>query len=146
MNHTTPLPAAAGLLAAALLLGGCASLGPMYESGPTDTTVTLIGMGRPFMCTGGVAYQLNTVVKDKATTIRVPVGQRVQLSSYIYITGYNVTSSCSPTISFIPAPGTSYILNSGLADGQCFTELVREKADSPTGVVPEPTLAGLGCK
>ncbi|MFL6659465.1 MAG: hypothetical protein ACJ8GW_15410 [Massilia sp.] len=145
MIHATPLQAAASLLVAALLLGGCASPLPYYESTPTDATVTVIGMGRPAMCTGGAGYRFNLQWKDQSTSIKVPVGQRVQLSSYIYIQGYNVTSSCNPTLSFIAAPGKSYILNAGLANGQCFSELVQEKADSPTGVAPEPTLAGLGC-
>jgi len=132
------------LPAAALLLGACSTL-PTYEPKAADATISFVGMGRPSFCSRAGQFDLDVIEADGYRTAKVPTGSRITIWNFMSFDGYNVVSSCSPTLAFTPVSGKSYILNAGLADGKCFIELVREDKSRPTGVALEPSLAQPGC-
>ena len=121
----------------AAVLAACGAV--PYQPGPNEVLapVKLVGLGSPRMCMDGKLYSLSA---DKSETVKVPVGQRITLGSYMYFDGYNVSFSCMPQLSFMPQAGLSYVSNAGLRDQRCFVELVREDASRETGVAPEPSL------
>lgn len=127
-----------------LAAGGCTVL-PVYAPTPKDVRVTVIGLGQPTMCTSGTSYRLETGMHGKHRSVMVPTGQRVRLSSLMQFSGHQVISTCQPALSFVPQSGKSYIFNAGLAEGQCFSELVAEDKTTATGVAPEPSLGGPSC-
>lgn len=110
-----------------------------YQPAPNEVLapVKLVGIGSPRMCLDGKMYSLSV---DNHQTVKVPVGQRITLGSYMYFDGYSVSFSCMPRLSFTPAAGSSYVSNAGLVDQRCFMELVREDNTRDTGVVPEMTI------
>lgn len=133
-------------LASALLLAACNAL-PIYQPEPREpvTTIKLIGMGSMSLCKGGHHYQLKSEVIDGFTTIRVGTKERISLTTFMQFQGYNVISSCHPSLSLIPEPGIGLVANSGLSNGSCFMEIVREDASRPSGVALEPTLKAPQC-
>ena len=141
-SMTARLMAACCLLAAA----GCNTL-PAYTPAPAEKTVTakLLGYGKPFMCTQGKRYSLDVHESGGYQTTQLPVGSRVTLWRYMSYQGYQVTSSCTPMLSLIPKEGVGVIINSGLADGKCFIEAVREDVARDTGVALDPTIGGPAC-
>jgi hypothetical protein len=141
-SRITRLAAAVSLLA----FGGCSTL-PTYEPAATEKTVNvqLLGYGAPSMCVDGRKYRLDAKESAGAITTQIPVGQRVTLSRYMTYAGYQVTSSCNPSLSLIPKEGVGVILNTGLADGRCFIEVVREDRARDTGVALEPTVGPPAC-
>lgn len=140
--HSISLRLAASLTV--LAAAGCSVL-PIYTPTPTDARVTVIGIGRVSMCTKGAGYQLEPVTAGKHAIVMVPTGQRVQLTSTMQFSGHQVISTCTPSLAFTPAAGKSYVFNSGLAAGQCFTELVVDDKSTASGVAPEPTLTRPAC-
>jgi hypothetical protein len=135
-----------GAAAAACLLCACAAPLPTYQPQPSDVHVSVIGTQRLSMCVKQQSYSLAT--RDDGNgkrSISVPAGARVMLSNYMSYQGYNVISSCHPSLSFKPLAGTSYFLHSGLSAGQCFIELVRADNSSATGVAPEPSVGEPAC-
>jgi hypothetical protein len=138
----------ARLLAVCCLLAsaGCNTL-PAYAPAPAEKTVTakLLGYGKPFMCKEGKRYSLDVSESDGYQTTQLPVGARLTVWRYMSYQGYNVISSCSPTISLIPKEGVGLIIHSGLAGGKCFIEAVREDVARDTGVALDPTIGAPAC-
>ncbi len=143
MNHTmttnrTTLRLLIG--AAALLLSACHTL-PTYQPVAGDPTVSFVGMGKPSFCTKAGRFQLDVTEADGYRTARVPAGQRISMWSYMSFQGYQVITTCMPTLAFTPQTGSAYIVNAGLNNGKCFIEVVREDKSRDTGVALE-TSAG----
>lgn len=131
--------AAAGVLT---VLGGCSPL-PTYqpEAHERMVTATWIGMGTPHICKAGRNYKLEVAKTDGLPTTRIPVGERVVLWSFMHFQGYQISFSCKPSLSLVPAEGKDLLINSGLASGKCFIEAVRSDPSHPNGVTLEPSSA-----
>jgi hypothetical protein len=138
----------ARLIAACCLLStaGCNTL-PTYVPAPAEKTVTakLLGYGKPFMCKQGQKYSLDVNEAGGYQTTQLPVGNRLTLWRYMSYQGYQVISSCTPMLSLVPKEGVGIVISSGLADGKCFIEAVREDLTRETGVALEPTIGGPAC-
>lgn len=129
-----------------LAMSGCTTL-PTYAPAAAEKTVPvqLLGYGAPYMCVGGTKYKLDYKESAGAFTTQIPVGSRVTLWRYMSYAGYQVTSSCTPMLSLIPQEGVGLIINSGLANGRCFIEAVREDRTRDTGVALEPSVGAPAC-
>jgi len=141
-HHIARLSALAGLLS----MAACHSL-PTYQPAPNEavTTAKFIGMGQPYMCRGGIRYKLDVLMRDGFRTALLPTEQRISVWSAMSYVGYNIVSTCAPSIGFVPRAGTGVIVNSGLASGQCFIEVVRDDPSQATGVATEPTAGAPAC-
>ncbi len=131
-----------------LLLSACSIL-PTYQPGNGEAMVTVraLGPGAYSMCKNGVRYQL-PFERDSAghDFLRVPVGERIGLSAFLFYSGYQRNISCSVGLSFIPQAGETYIANEGYRAAQCFIELVRQDDTRETGVVEDKTVDFYYCK
>jgi hypothetical protein len=134
---------AAAILAAAVLP---ACMLPVHPSAPNDVTVRSVGLvGHTRMCTSGVDYRVPEQLEDGFRSSRLPAGKQLTVSRVMSFQGYNVTSTCTPALAFTPAEGKQYVINAGLVDGKCFIELVREDANTESGVAFEDSLAQPSC-
>lgn len=130
-------------VAVALVLSAC---GTPYQPAPGEVLapVKLVGIGSPRMCKDGKIYNLTT--EGRTETVKVPVGQRIAIGSFMYFDGGYMTYTCNAFLSFVPEAGKSYVSNSGLREQQrCFVELVREDPAKETGVVLEPSVGPAYC-
>lgn len=133
-----------GLVAAVLFLQACVTT---YVPLPGEkmATVRTVGFGTTQMCKDGKMYWPPQAAGD-SKAVSVPAGQRLTVGAHLVSDGYQVIHYCRPFLSFVPVEGRSYVLNSALTgEGRCFVELVRDDADSRTGVAVESSVAGAAC-
>lgn len=138
-------------IAAALLapfaLAACNTI-PQYTPAPNEkqTTVRLLGWGKPYMCRKGEMFSL-PLVEDKGNyKTQVPTGERIGIMNYISVQGYQVVSHCTARASVVPRDGVTLIVNSILPEaGKCGLDVVREDESKETGVAPEPSFGGFTC-
>ncbi len=127
-----------------VLLSACTL--PVYQptAGETLVSVKLLANTTVQLCKDNVKYSLNQDATGQA--VQVPVGGRIDLNSYMYFTGYNVSYTCFPVLSFIPQAANTYVLDTGLRDNKCYIELVKEDKSIDTGVSIDTSVAGpSGC-
>jgi len=138
-----------GRLAAAcslLILGGCALPTYVPQQGETLTTAKLYGFGKPFMCKDGKSYQLEVGKgADGGDVVQLPVDKRVAIWRHLSEQGYQVITSCNPTLSLVPRQGVTLAIHSGLAKQGCFIEAVREDASAASGVAFETSVGRPAC-
>lgn len=92
--------AIATALAAAALLAGCASLSPYpFQPGEPTAVVNLTDVPSPWFCVGGTNYKF---VPDKQQRALVPVGKRIAVNSFVYLSGYQSYWTCTVGMSFVP--------------------------------------------
>lgn len=132
---------AAGLLTP-LLLAACAIRQYQPGSGENAARVRLMGMGELSMCRAHLKYRL-PVHEDgqgKRWTY-LPVGERIELTSYSSVADGAGTAYCTASASVIPSEGITLIVNSTTpAFNSCGLEVVREDESSETGLSVEPSL------
>jgi hypothetical protein len=71
--------------------------------------------------------------------LKVPVGQRVTLYRNFVVSGYQVTYSCFPGMSFVPAAGLKYYADFEIRDDRCGFFVFRIKPDSRIGIALDET-------
>lgn len=133
-----------GILAFFMLLQGCVST---YAPAPDEKTATVrsVGFGQAQICKEDRFYFLPTA-NEIADGHIVPAGQRLTIGAHLISSGYPATYVCRPFLSFIPAPGQIYVMNSALDGyGRCIVELVRADPSSKTGLAIEPSVAKAEC-
>lgn len=136
------LAAAGGLL----VLGGCALPTYVPQQGETLATAKLYGFGDPFMCRDGKSYRLEVSKgADGGDVVQLPVDKRVAIWRYMSVQGYQVITSCHPTLSLVPRQGVTLAIHSGLAKQGCFIEAVREDAGTDSGVALETSIGRPAC-
>lgn len=126
------------------LLQGCVAT---FAPAPTDVMVTVktVGFGSPQICKDGQMYWA-PVMKDVPNAIGVPVGGRLTIGAHIVSDGYQVVHYCRPFLSFVPAAGNVYVMNSALSgEGRCVVELVREDLSRSSGLALEPSVDRANC-
>lgn len=123
---------------------GCA-ISPPYPFAKDEKTASMkfLNMSGAKMCRGGEFYQL--APPEGKSEALVPVGARISVGTYMSYSGYNVTYTCYPFLSFEPKEGVTYILHNGLRGDKCFVELVREDKKAETGVSFEPSIGPRDC-
>lgn len=126
------------------LLQGCVAT---FTPAPTDVMVTVktVGFGSPQICKDGQMYWA-PVMKDVPNAVSVPVGGRLTIGAHIVSDGYQVVHYCRPFLSFVPAAGNVYVMNSALSgEGRCVVELVREDLSRTAGLALEPSVDRANC-
>ena len=124
--------------------GGCATNEPyVFSQGEKTASVKFLGMGRPSFCRSGKFYSFTPV--ENSSAVRIPVGERISVGTYMYFSGYNVSHSCYPFLSFMPKEGVTYVIDSNVRGNKCFVELVREDESKATGVGIEPSVGPRDC-
>jgi len=124
---------------------GCAS-SPRYKFTKNEprVEVTNSGYGGVSMCKDYKYY--TPVSKEKNSgVIMVPAGDRITLMKNVFFSGYNVSFSCYPRLSFIPKEGEKYIVNADISPEGCYVELVKLDGSKETGISVEPSVAGASC-
>lgn len=125
-----------------LILVGCATPYP-FATDEKRASVKLLNMSSVTMCRGRELYRL-TAAEGKSE-VHVPVGERISVGTSMSYSGYNVTYSCNPFLSFLPKEGMTYILHNGLIGDKCFVELVQEDKKVETGVSFESSVGVRDC-
>ena len=125
-----------------VLVTGCAS-NPPYPFTKEEKKAYLKGVNNVAMCKDGSFYTVTTPEGAKAAPI--PAGGRVSLGTYMSYSGYNVTYSCYPFLSFNPHESETYLINTFVRENKCYIELVREDQTKETGVAFEPSLGPRDC-
>jgi hypothetical protein len=129
--------AIATALAAAALLAGCASLSPYpFQPGEATAVVNLTDVPSPWFCVGGTNYKF---APDKQQRALVPVGKRIAVNSFVYLSGYQSYWTCTVGMSFVPDADHRYLVNLEMRDQACRLEVYREGADNRIGLDLEPT-------
>ncbi len=137
VRRVVPAIAACALLS----LAGCGLPTYVPQSGEPLATAKLYGFGKPFMCKDGQRYQLDVKEAPNGdSSVALPVGKRITVWRYISTQGYQVITSCNPSISLIPQQGVTTAIHSGLGKNGCFIEAVREDLQSDTGVALDTSL------
>lgn len=127
-----------GVLAAGV--NSCAGL-PAYvpDSGAELSAVRLspnMASDSLGMCTERGAYTL--VPKDGV--VYVPDNTRVRIWRAYVTSGYHVTYSCAPGISFTPRPGVAYYADFEVRAEHCSLLVYRRAPASRAGVALDPTI------
>lgn len=133
-----------GVAAAGALLQGCIGV---YVPAPDEPMVTVrsVGSGRPQLCKDGKFYWAPEA-QDVRDGVRVPAGRRLTIGAHMVSDEYSAIHYCRPFLSFVPAQGQSYIMNSALhGDGRCVVELVREDRTTHIGLAIESSVARPVC-
>lgn len=132
---------AAGLLTP-LLLAACAI--PQYQPGSSEKAarVRLMGMGELSMCRAHLKYRLPVHEDGQGRRwTYLPVGERIELSSYSLVAEGAGAAYCTARASIIPSEGVTLIVNSTTpAFNSCGLEIVREDESRETGLSVEPSL------
>jgi hypothetical protein len=123
---------------------GCASL-PAYtfQPGEITATVNLKGVPAPSFCAGGTMYKFTP---DKQGRAHVPVGKRIDVNSFVYLSGYQQYWTCHAGMSFVPEASLSYLVNLEMRDQACRVEIYREGASNRTGLDLEPSFGRPSCR
>lgn len=131
------------LVVSGLLVAGCATTQPYQFSSGEKNALLKKGAGIS-MCKDGKFYRLPPVDGESATPIPAD-GGRITLIAAMTYSGYNVTYSCYPSISFQPREGETYLVNSFVRGDKCYAELVREDLVQQTGVAFVPSIGPRDC-
>lgn len=132
------------LIGVTLLLAGCV-INPPYTFTPAEKTasLTLLNMSKATMCKDSEFYSIAR--PEGKTDAPIPTGERISLGTFMQYSGYNVTYTCYPFLSFIPKEGEKYILHNFVRNEKCYVELVREDNSTVTGVKYEQSLGPRNC-
>lgn len=143
-DSTASLRATVAALAAAAALSGCAGL-PLYtfKPGEPSAEVNLTGIPSPSFCVAGTAYRF--AADKKTQRAPIPVGQRVAVRSFVYLSGYQQYWTCNAGMSFIPEAGRGYLVNLEMRNQACRLEVYREGAANRIGLDLEPTFNRPSC-
>lgn len=129
---------------ALLAISGCTTLSPYVPANDEKTaSLRLLSTRSVAMCRAGTLYSVSA--PDGGNVVRIPVGERISVGTYMSYEGYNVSYSCYPFLSFLPKEGETYVVHNFIRGNQCFIELVREDKTKPTGVVFEPSVGRRDC-
>jgi len=131
------------LLVLCLAMSGCKVL-PTYRptSGEALADVKLspnLQNDKLQMCDGGTCYQLLPVDGH----VRVPANRRIALYKSLVASGYQVTYSCSPGVTFVPRTEVNYYADFALRAEKCQFGVYRIDAMSRVGIRFEPTVRSL---
>ncbi len=134
-----------GITLLLLLLVGCSNMRP-YEFVKDEPKAELhnYGYGWVSMCKDNSYYSVHTK-KDDNTIAIIPAGKRITFMKNMYFSGYNVSHSCYPKLSFVPKTGEKYIFNGGISVKGCYAELVKLDEAKETGVSVEPSVSYPNC-
>jgi len=126
-----------------LTLIGCVN--PPYNFSPNEksASIKLLFGNTLSMCRDNKLYRLTPT--DDSKTVRVPTGKRVSVGTSMSYSGYNVTYSCTPFLSFLPEENTKYITDSNIINNNCHIDLVKENPTTRTGVSLEPSVSKRDC-
>lgn len=125
-----------------LLLSSCAT---PYAFAPDEryASVKLVLGDTISMCKDGKMYKLDTEMgKD---VVRVPVGSRISIGTYMSYSGYNVTYTCNPFLSFSPVEGQHYITDSNVITDNCYIDIVKIDDSTKTGLAVDDTVGRRDC-
>ena len=127
-----------------LFIGAC-SVNPPYTFKPGEKTASLAMIDRTqvVMCKDSNFY--NVKLAEGKKIAKIPAGERISIGAFMYYSGYQVSYSCYPFLSFIPSAGEKYIVHSAVISNKCMVELVREDNSRPTGVAFEESLGKRNC-
>ena len=126
-----------------LTLFGCGS--PIYKFAPDEesASIKLLYGDQITMCRDDQLYSLKA--SDNSNIVKVPIGKRVSVGTYMSYSGYNVTYRCMPFLSFLPEENAKYISDSNVINNKCYIDLVKESPNSNTGVSFENSLSKRDC-
>jgi hypothetical protein len=132
------------LIGCASLLSGCVTNEPYaFAEGEKAASIKFLGMGRISFCRTNQFYSFTPV--ENSDLVRVPVGERVSVGSFMHFSGYNVSYSCYPFLSFLPEEGKTYVIDNSIRGSKCFIEVVREDKSKATGVSLETSVGPRDC-
>jgi predicted small lipoprotein YifL len=125
-------------------LAAC-SVTPPYPLKPDEKVATLKIIAAPeaTMCRNSEYYKITT--PQGKTEARIPSGERVSLGTFMQYSGYNVSYSCYPFVSFIPKEGEKYVLHNFVKGDKCYVEIVGLDGATSTGVKFEESIAPRHC-
>jgi hypothetical protein len=126
------------------MLAACA-VTPPYTPTPNDklATVQLAASSEATMCRNGELYKISAPAGTSEA--RIPSGERISLGTFMQYSGYNVTYSCYPFLSFVPKEGGKYVLHNFVQGDKCIVELVGLDDTRSTGVIFEPSIRPRDC-
>lgn len=126
-----------------LTLLGCGSPPYKFAADEKSASLKLLHGNQITMCRDNKLYSLKA--RDNSNTVKVPVGKRVSVGTYMSYSGYNMTYSCMPFLSFLPEEDAKYISDSNVVNNNCYIDLVKENPNSNTGVSFEGSLSKRDC-
>ncbi|MFZ6734951.1 hypothetical protein ACO0LG_23730 [Undibacterium sp. Ji42W] len=132
---------------AALVLCACNTL-PTYTPGADTKMVPIRVMsgGTYSLCQKGKRFSLPLKMEaNDVGHIYVPAGDVIGLSVYSSQPGYNKITYCTVGLNFKPMENHAYVMNSGLYESKCFTELVRQDSSKDTGVSVDSSVTYYSC-
>jgi hypothetical protein len=124
----------------ALLSSACMSTYRHPEGAPF-AKVQVSKAGTPWLCNGGARLRLRA---DEAGLATIPTGKRITVGLNYVASGYNVTYSCFPFVSVLPAENMIYLQDFETEDEKCSAILYRKTDDQRIGLAMEPTLDSSG--
>lgn len=125
-----------------LLLSACQSF-PPYGSPAAGTDIATIDLSRSnvsSICVNGELYTVTRASGD-LTKLPVPTNTRVGINSFYYYSGYQVSYSCAPGISFQPKAGEHYLVTFENDSNGCRLEVYRKDEPSRIGLAIERSIA-----
>ena len=95
------------------------------------------------MCKDGSFYSLRA--PEGTDAIPIPAGARITLGTYMSYSGYNVSYTCYPFLSFRAEAGRTYLIDNYVREKKCYVELVREDLSKESGVALESSVGPRDC-
>lgn len=124
-----------------VLLSGCFITPYKHPSGQPAARINVKAANSPFLCTKGKQYSLTA---GQSGYTKIPANERVTIGSNFTASGYNVTYSCAPRISFEPKEGELYYQDFEIESNRCMAFVYREVDINPAGVDFEPSVGAAG--
>lgn len=143
-SRLTKLRMAGVATCCSLLMTGCVVF-PPYLAKPNEKTasVKLMGSVEAVFCKNSEFFSLP--LEQNSDYVRVPANERITLETRLLYSGYNITYSCYPSLSFVPEEGGAYALHTYVREKKCFVELVREDNTTLTGIGIESSVDARNC-
>ena len=126
-----------------VFISGCVSPYILKDAEPR-AKIQPMGFGTITFCKNNKAYSLPSDPKNKEVKY-IPSGERITIKKSLSFQGYNVTYSCHPELSFVPASNETYIVNADLQGSQCYIELLKLNEEKETGVDIDFTTSSSNC-
>ena len=133
------------IIAFIFLLNGCTTL-PHYQLKPEEsyTKIKSIGLGWLSICVDGIAFI--PAKSNQPKEYLIPTNKRVSVKKHMVFSGYNITHSCSPSLSLIPQKDKTYIAESNIIDkNYCHIDLVQADDTKDVGVSFESSVEAGEC-
>lgn len=131
------------LLSSAVWLMSCAFI-PTYKLSENQnySRVNLKELSNAWVCVNKKKYGLK---KEDDGYAKVPSDVRLTIGSIHSWSGYNITYSCEPSVSFVPVGGQKYYINWAIREERCYVEVYREGAQNRVGLDIVDTISGYRC-